>query len=137
MSALEETIRERFGDIGDKGIEDIFLIQLLTGLQSGGDPSTSTLLPVLFAALAGRGRKSHRFERIATIYAAYMAGQSAGAANAALASTTGAPPPPQSPNNLATMLLPLLLLGGEERDVTLRSVTPMRVKEKGEKGDDR
>jgi hypothetical protein len=102
---IEEIIRERTLGGGEKGLEEILLLQLLTNPQGTTDPN---LLPLLVLLLGGSGRRG-RFDRLALV--AVLISQQQQQAQAA-ASASGVPPP------LSNTLPLLLALGlfGEERE---------------------
>jgi hypothetical protein len=107
---IDEMIRERIsgGDGFETGLEEILLVQMLTGNQQGLD--VNSLLPLLLLGKRGGFGRRRGIGRLALL--ALLASQQAQAA----ANVSGVGGAPQSSN---TTLLPLLLalgLFGEDRD---------------------
>jgi len=101
---IDELLRERICGSGLGGIEDVLLLQALTGLQGGQGLDINTLLPVLLLAGGGIGRG--RSERIALV--ALIAAMQAQQAQTGGTISGGTQP---TSNNLLTLLVALGLIG--------------------------
>jgi hypothetical protein len=84
----------------EKGIEEVLLLQALTGSQSGGTPMDPTTL-LLLMAMSGR-KSGRRFENLALI--ATLMQQQQAQAQAATCSSTGVPMPAPATNPLMAVL---------------------------------
>jgi hypothetical protein len=108
---------------GEKGgIQEFLLLQLLTNPQ-GIAPSILPLLLLSGGGGFGRGRRSEMLALMA--FTAASQAQAAGAALNATTSTGGiAPLPAPGPvpqSSLTTLLTAMLLMGGEERELVVRT----------------
>lgn len=103
---IDELIRERISEGSGLNVEDILLVQALTGSQGGQGLDLNAILPLLVAG-GGIGRtRADRLALIALITALQAQQQTAG-------NISGGTQPTST--NTLTLLLALGLLGGRER----------------------
>lgn len=107
---LIEMFRDRFSG-GDRGIEELLLLQMLGTSQAGQtsiDPTTLLLLTM------GGGPRRRDFKHLALVTLLLQQQQQA---QAAACASTGVPPPPAAPNNTILMALAFGLFDRRESEV--------------------